>query len=320
MKKTNINTVQAWSKEQVELIKRTVAKGASNDELALFGIVCQKTGLDPFTNQIHFVKRADKVTFQTGIDGYRAIADRTGTYAGSDDYRFDENLSEYEHIQTKRGYPTTATVTIYKIVSGIRVPFSATARWEEYYPGEKLGFMWKKMPYLMLSKCAEALALRKAFPNDLSNVYTFDEMQQDQVPIEAEKQPQKIQAEVLKKTQVPSELAIAEILDAKTEDELNNITQKYKHFWDNEEFVTAGKTRRAELEAETKEGKVDIKSEKLEKSETDLIAKIKKAKDIAFLEQIYSYNEPLMTRAVYEEYEKKYAELEIVEPRKGETK
>lgn len=164
------NTVKPYNQEQIDLIKKTVAKGATNDELKLFMVVANKTGLDPFTRQIHFVKRGDTGTFQVGIDGLRTIAERTGLYAGNDDPVFDKEIN-----------PTKATVTVYKFVKGVRCPFTATARWSQYYPGDKQGFMWKKMPHLMLGKCAEALALRKAFPNDLSGLYTDDEMAQSAV-------------------------------------------------------------------------------------------------------------------------------------------
>ncbi len=190
--------VKPYNQEQIELIKNTVAKGATNDELKLFMVVANKTGLDPFTKQIHFVKRKvwnkqtngyDEVgTHQVGIDGFRTIAERTGSYAGNDDPTFDNEKM-----------PKKATVTVYKIVQGVRCPFTATARWEQYYPGEKQGFMWNKMPHLMLGKCAEALALRKAFPNDLSGLYTHEEMQQaDKGFVEA--------AEVTKTVTAPAEI------------------------------------------------------------------------------------------------------------------
>jgi len=151
--------------------------------IELFGRFIKESGLSPFRRQIHLIKRNTKqgarYTIQTGIDGYRATANRTGLYAGSDDYLFDEGLNEYQHIQTKRQHPTTATATVYKLVGNTRVPFTATARWEEYLPGEgPEGFMWKKMPYLMIGKCAEAIALRKAFPEELAGIYTDEEMMQ----------------------------------------------------------------------------------------------------------------------------------------------
>ena len=185
---TQIVQANKFDQDQVDLIKRMVAKDATDDELKLFLYQAQRTGLDPLARQIVFQKFMSKdgksnVSIITTVDGYRLIADRTERYAGSDDYRFDEGLSEYNHITAGRGiYPTTATVTVYKIVAGQRAPFTSTARWDEYYPGDgKRGFMWRKMPYLMLGKCAEALSLRKAFPAELSGLYTREEMEQAEV-------------------------------------------------------------------------------------------------------------------------------------------
>lgn len=169
-----------YTAEQIQLIKNTVAVGATDNELGLFLQVCKNRKLDPFTRQIHFVKRTVKNkdgtyrqvgTIQTGIDGFRAIAERTGEYAGNDDPVFDNEQ-----------LPKKATVTVWKIVGGVRCPFSATARWDQYYPGDLQGFMWKKMPHVMLGKCAEALALRKAFPEALSGLYSDDEMEQSGKP------------------------------------------------------------------------------------------------------------------------------------------
>jgi len=158
-----------YSPDQVDLIKRTVAKGATDNELALFLYQCQRTGLDPLSRQIHFVKRAGQGAIQTGIDGYRVIAQRTGEYAGNDDP---------EYTGSDNAHPDAAKARVWRIVAGHRVSFEATARWSEYYPGEKQAFMWRKMPFLMLGKCAEALALRKAFPAELSGLYTHEEMAQ----------------------------------------------------------------------------------------------------------------------------------------------
>lgn len=184
---------------KVELIKQTVAKGATDQQLALFLHQAQRTGLDPLARQIHCVLRYNSKTgqkdmsIQTAIDGYRLIADRTGQYAGSDDYLFDDGLTQYQHLCTGERYPVTATVTVYKIVGGQRVPFTATVAWDAYFPGDKQGFMWRKMPYLMLGKCAEGLALRKAFPAELSGVYVREEMQQagfvESEPIDVEPEP-----------------------------------------------------------------------------------------------------------------------------------
>lgn len=163
-----------------------IPKGTPPAQIQLFSRVCYEKGLSPFSKQIHLIPRKSKdgitrYTHQTAIDGFRSIAERTGVYAGNDDYKFNGDRTEFELIKEGSKQPITATATVYKIVGGIRCPFSATARWEEYYPGDTLSFMWKKMPFLMLGKCAEALALRKAFPESLGGLYTNDEMMQADV-------------------------------------------------------------------------------------------------------------------------------------------
>tara|TARA_R110000824_G_scaffold53088_2_gene147238 strand:+ start:376 stop:1254 length:879 start_codon:yes stop_codon:yes gene_type:complete len=165
------------SEDQIALLTRTVANGCTPDEMQLFLYQCERTKLDPFSKQIHVIKRGDKITIQTGIDGYRAIAERTGKYAGNDEYTFDGGKKEWELIESGLKRPTVATSCIKKIVGGVICEFTASASWEEYCPSFG-DFMWKKMPFLMLGKCAESLALRKAFPNDLSGIYTDDEMAQ----------------------------------------------------------------------------------------------------------------------------------------------
>lgn len=178
----NQSILATYSNEQISVIKQHVAKNATNDELVYFLQVCKSQNLDPFAKQIYFVKRkmkvndawVDQMSIQTGIDGYRAIAEQTGKLAGIDDAIYDDGANEQTGIA---GKPRKATVTVWKLVKGVKVGFTASARWAEYYPGDKQGFMWNKMPFLMLGKVAEALALRKAFPKNLGAIYTNEEMQ-----------------------------------------------------------------------------------------------------------------------------------------------
>lgn len=174
--------------DKVALIKRTTAPTATDDELELFLHQCKRTGLDPLARQIYFqkynTKNGPKVSIITGIDGYRVVADRTGVYAGSDEPQFEGTKGETRYNESK-DVPVKATVTVWKIVGNKRVPFTASAYWDEYYPGDKKGHMWFKMPHVMLGKVAEAQALRKAFPADLSGVYTRDEMAQAEADWEA---------------------------------------------------------------------------------------------------------------------------------------
>ena len=167
---------QGFTPQQVATLKQLGVDKASDGDLSVFFHQCVRTGLDPFAKQIYMVGRWDgranamRYTIQTGIDGYRLIAERTGVYAGSDESWVENN-----------GRPVSATVTVRKIVAGAVCEFTATARWEEYVQTTKDGNpmgLWAKMPHRMLAKCAEALALRKAFPQDLSGLYTTEEMSQ----------------------------------------------------------------------------------------------------------------------------------------------
>jgi hypothetical protein len=101
----------------------------------------------------------------------RLRADDTGVHAGTDDPVYDQPEDSDKLIRW-------AKVTVYKFVQSQKVSFTATARWSEYAPPGSEGFMWKKMPRLMLGKCAEALALRKAFPKQLHGIYERAEMDQ----------------------------------------------------------------------------------------------------------------------------------------------
>lgn len=166
-------TVMGWNNEQITVIKKQLCPGISDPDLLHFGMVCQRTGLDPFARQIYAIMRGNKMTIQTGIDGYRLTAARSGVLAGIDDAEYDSEESDN---------PAWARVTVYRMVQGVRCPFIAKARWSEYRQASSP--MWKTMPYLLLGKCAEALALRKAFPAELSGMYTNDEMMQaDNEPI-----------------------------------------------------------------------------------------------------------------------------------------
>lgn len=169
----------------VDLIKRTVAQNATDDELEMFLYQASKMGLDPLARQIHFQKYhlkdgTSRVSFITTIDGYRVIANRTGVYAGNDEPLFSgkQEIADTQRYDKVKSAPEKASVTVWKIVKGNRVSFTASAYWEEYYPGGTKGHMWRKMPRVMLAKVAEASALRKAFPNDLSGAYIEEEMEQ----------------------------------------------------------------------------------------------------------------------------------------------
>ncbi len=167
----------AMTAEQVALIKRTIAKDATNDELSLFIMQCNRTGLDPFNRQIWFTKRQGKMSILTGIDGYRLIGERTGRRMGSTKLWCGED-GIWRDVWLSKARPAAAKAIVKVLApNGTVVEYDGIALWSEY--GEKAdGFMWPKMPAAQLGKCAEALAYRAAFPAETSGVYVAEEMDQ----------------------------------------------------------------------------------------------------------------------------------------------
>ena len=133
---------------QVQLIKNTVAVGSTDDELKLFFFECRRRGVHPLDRLIHFVKRGQgsdaRATFQAGIDFMRSQAEGTGDYRGQEDIEFGEMVEIVEKVMAPEW--AKATVKRRDRETGELITTSATAFWVEFYPGEKLGFMWRKMP------------------------------------------------------------------------------------------------------------------------------------------------------------------------------
>jgi phage recombination protein Bet len=175
---TQNSQIQAEDSKK-DLIKRTFFKGATDDEFELFQAICKRTGLDAIMKQVYPVKRWSQkdnrytMTVQTSIDGFRLIAERTGNYSPGREasYQYDENKKV-----------VSATSYVKKRTSdGTWHEVAATAYFEEYVQKDKQGNptqFWTNMPHVMLAKCAEALALRKSFPAEMSGIYTSDEMSQ----------------------------------------------------------------------------------------------------------------------------------------------
>lgn len=217
-----------FSDEQRQIIRDTLANGASEQEFAPLMEMAKARGLNPLTQQIWFVKRWDSAksrevwACQVSIDGLRAQAERTGLYAGQDEPEF-----EYE----KDGRLKLAKVKVYR--KDWERPAVGVARWSEFAALKKDGtptHMWANKSHIMLAKVAEAQALRKAFPQDTSGLYTAEEMEASSGPavrVEAGEVESRTEAHAAKSVDLTAEL-IARINDAQTPLELEAIGAEIK--------------------------------------------------------------------------------------------
>lgn len=175
--------IQVFNPEQLAVIKATVAKGTTNEEFKLFIEVCKYHGLNPFARQIYAIVRSSQdgsrnLCIQTSIDGYRLLAERTGKYAGQIGPQWCGEDEEWKDVWLKKQPPTAARVGVLR--KDFDQPTWGIAKFDSYV---STGPLWRKMPDVMLAKCAEALALRKAFPAEMSGIYTKEEMDQaDDLP------------------------------------------------------------------------------------------------------------------------------------------
>ena len=171
------------TKDQIELIKRTICKDATDDELKLFLSVCEKKKLDPFTNQIYAVKRWNSelkrfvMSFQTSIDGFRLIAERSGHYAGQLGPFWCDDEGNWTDVWLSDSPPIAAKVAVLR--NDFKEPLWAVAKFKSFVQRKKDGTanrFWTLMPEHQIAKIAEAQAIRRSFPHELSGLYIEDEI------------------------------------------------------------------------------------------------------------------------------------------------
>jgi len=196
-----------FSARDLALVRRTVAADTTDDEFNIFVNYCSTLGLNPLRRQVYALvyNKADakkrKMSIIVAIDGFRAVAARTGNYRPDDEEPRFEFDAEAKSPTNPLGF-VKAVVKVWQFSHGEWFPVTASAYWDEYAPtrdewaegedgkrrptGKKtLDGKWPTMGRLMLAKCAEALALRKAWPDDFSNVYAPEELDRAQADMTA---------------------------------------------------------------------------------------------------------------------------------------
>lgn len=175
--KTETQLIEGFDSEEVRVIRTLIdpTNKLNLEQIKLFLHVCKEKQLDPRMKQIYAVPRNNKhtgkteLTIQVSIDGLRMIAERTGKYSPG---------KETEYLRDDKGKLLGATAFVKKLTpDGTWHEVSAMAYLVEYMPRYNAQF-WNQMPHVMIEKCAEAKALRRAFPGDLSGLYSDDEMSQ----------------------------------------------------------------------------------------------------------------------------------------------
>lgn len=201
-----------WTDERVQLLKMSYFKDSTNEEFNVFLEICKMTGLNPFVRQIYPAKYGGVTVYMTSIDGFRLIAQRTGLYAGQAPVEWCGIDGKWKDIWLDASHPPfAAKVTVYR--RGFEHQITAVARYRNH---AKNNNFWKDMPDLMIAKCAESQALRKAFPNELSGLYTWEEM-----PEESDEQPREIHdSKIRHLAQKMQEKISSQIIDQEFESEI----------------------------------------------------------------------------------------------------
>jgi phage recombination protein Bet len=179
-KQNTMNQLVSIEKGQIETLVQAgvIPKETPPAQIKIFSNVCENLQLNPFTKEIYLVGYKGKYSVITSINGFRKIASRTGEYAGSEDPKYnlksDGSFKTAAELIEEQKKPSTCTVTVYRIISGIRCPYTHTAVFKEFEGGSYS--MWPKMPFQMIAKVAESFALRKAFGGEFEGIYTDDEI------------------------------------------------------------------------------------------------------------------------------------------------
>ncbi|WP_295104414.1 phage recombination protein Bet [uncultured Microbacterium sp.] len=247
----------AWSPEERALVEaaglvHTDAQSgtktlAERPVVAAFLQHCARTGLDPIARQIYSIARKSKGQLkwqiQISIDGARLVAERSGQYEGQTTPEFTADGITWTQVWLSKEFPKAARVGVYR--RGFREPLYAVALWDAYvqtkYNGD-VSEMWSKMGPLMLAKCAEMLALRKAFPQDLSGLYSAEEMDQASPSSAPVSEPQASVQPPAPEVRQPSRDWLADANAAKSREQLRPVFQAAQEAGDLDVAIADGRS------------------------------------------------------------------------------
>lgn len=235
------SAIAVFGEEKFQLLKDTICRDLTDAEMAMFIEVCNAKKLDPFARQIHAIKRKskqrvkkgnqwtdewiEKMNITTGIDGFRVIAQRTGEYEGQGGPWWCGDDAFWREVWLEKKAPRAAKATVMR--RGFREPLVGIALWDEYAQTFKpsdggdprpMG-TWGTHPSVMLAKCAEAVALRRAFPEDLSGLYVSEELKTEDAVEDLKARATEL-TERLEAREQPKKPDIKQLAEAKSADEV----------------------------------------------------------------------------------------------------
>jgi len=286
----NLAEIHSSDANTFRVLQETLYPGSTDQEVSMILGYCKARRIDPILKPVHLVPmsvKTDKVdssgksiyerknVIMPGIGLYRIDASRSGQYAGVDEPEFGEDVTESFSTKNKDGkvtsslkvtYPKWCKITVRKLLpNGEIALFTAKEYWKENYASKSKwddtpNDMWQKRSYGQLAKCAEAQALRKAFPDIVGNEYTKEEMEGKVYLHEESVKPSRTYEQVNEPTpETPHEIGkdLTDISWADNIDDLKEIYtvaykywMKQKHKENLDKLIEAKDKRMAAIESE----------------------------------------------------------------------